>query len=241
MHPSNPSNSAVVLSVENLSKHFTLHETQTRFAAFDAVSLTVRAGAFTGLVGASGAGKSSILKCIYRRYLPTAGTVNFTRANGKVIDLAQASDQKILELRRREIRFVSQFLHTLPRQSARDVVASALIECGHAPEDAREQATQALARIGLPPRLWGLPPATFSGGERQLVNLARALVVKPRLLLLDEPTASLDPTSTSKMVAEIERLKAEGVALMGVFHDRKLMDALADDKLPLAGGVSWEA
>lgn len=236
-----PSNQPIVLSVENLSKRFTLHETQTSFDAFDDVSLTVRSGAFTGLVGASGAGKSSILKCIYRRYLPTAGAVNFTSSAGEIVDLARASDQKILDLRRREIRFVSQFLHTLPRQSAREVVAAALIECGHSPEEAREQATQALARIGLPQRLWDLPPATFSGGERQLVNLARALVVKPRLLLLDEPTASLDPTSTSKMVAEIERLKTEGVALMGVFHDRKLMDTLADDKLPLAGGVSWEA
>jgi alpha-D-ribose 1-methylphosphonate 5-triphosphate synthase subunit PhnL len=244
-----PHSNTTILTVNNLSKRFTLHETQTNFAAFDDISLTVRAGAFTGLVGASGAGKSSILKCIYRRYLPTSGEVLFTSSTGEIVDLAQASDQKILELRRREIRFVSQFLHTLPRQTAREVVAAPLIEMSEmseiserreSVETATKQATEALSRIGLPQRLWDLPPSTFSGGERQLVNLARALIVRPRLLLLDEPTASLDPTSTSKMVAEIERLKADGVALMGVFHDRRLMDALADDKLPLSGGVTWE-
>jgi alpha-D-ribose 1-methylphosphonate 5-triphosphate synthase subunit PhnL len=228
------------LTVQGLSKRFTLHETHATIEAFENVSLTVRSGAFTGLAGASGAGKSSILKCIYRRYLPTSGSVLFQRVSGETVDLATATDQEILDLRRQEIRFVSQFLHTLPRQSAQDVVAGPLIDSGMLPEEAREIATATLARIGLPQRLWHLSPATFSGGERQLVNMARALVVRPRLLLLDEPTASLDPTSTQKMVTEIERLKTEGVALIGVFHDRRLMDALADEKVAMAGGVTWE-
>jgi alpha-D-ribose 1-methylphosphonate 5-triphosphate synthase subunit PhnL len=234
------SDPTAVLAVQELSKRFTLHETGTEIEAFTSVSLTVRAGAFSGLVGASGAGKSSMLKCIYRRYLPTAGAVLFRREDGTVTDLATAPDQEILDLRRREIRFVSQFLHTLPRQTAREVVAGPLIDNGETPEAALEKATAVLARIGLPQRLWDIPPATFSGGERQLVNMARALVVRPRLLLLDEPTASLDPTSTQMMVAEIARLKAEGVALMGVFHDRRLMDRLADEKTVMTGGVTWE-
>ena len=230
----------VILTVQNLHKRFTLHETNVSFEAFENVSLTVRAGAFTGLVGASGAGKSSILKCIYRRYLPSGGEALFQTAGGETVDLVTATDQHILDLRRQEIRFVSQFLHTLPRQTAREVVAGPLIEAGQTPEEALEVATATLGRIGLPQRLWDLPPATFSGGERQLVNMARALIVRPRLLLLDEPTASLDPTSTAKMVTEIERLKAEGVALMGVFHDRRLMDTLAEDKIQMTGGVTWE-
>jgi alpha-D-ribose 1-methylphosphonate 5-triphosphate synthase subunit PhnL len=232
--------SATILEVRNLKKRFTLHETQTSFDAFDNVSLTVRAGSFTGLVGASGAGKSSILKCIYRRYLPSGGNCWFHTTDGEIVDLVTASDQRTLELRRKEIRFVSQFLHTLPRQSARKAVAEPLIQSEITPEDALNQATATLERIGLPQRLWDLPPATFSGGERQLVNMARALIVRPRLLLLDEPTASLDPASTRKMVEEIARLKAEGVALLGVFHDPELMDALAEEKIHVGGGVTWE-
>jgi alpha-D-ribose 1-methylphosphonate 5-triphosphate synthase subunit PhnL len=200
----------------------------------------VRAGRFYGLAGASGSGKSSILKCLYRMYLPTAGQILYRAQTDEIVDLAVVDDQAILELRRREIRFVSQFLHTLPRQSARDVVATPLIENGLSVEESRERAMQTLTRIGVPTGLWDLPPATFSGGERQLVNMARALVVRPRLLLLDEPTASLDPTSTQQIVAEIERLKAEGVALIGVFHDRSLMNRLADDRRELAGGMTWE-
>lgn len=240
LHSDLTTDPTIVLSVQGLSKRFTLHETATTLEAFDNVSLTVHSGAFTGLVGASGAGKSSILKCIYRRYLPTGGKVIFRRSTGDTIDLVTATDQEILDLRRQEIRFVSQFLHTLPRQSARDVVAGPLIEGGMMPEEAREISTATLARIGLPQRLWDLAPSTFSGGERQLVNMARALIVRPRLLLLDEPTASLDPTSTQKMVAEIERLKADGVAMIGVFHDRRLMNELAEDKIPMLGGVTWE-
>jgi alpha-D-ribose 1-methylphosphonate 5-triphosphate synthase subunit PhnL len=230
----------VRLAVRGLSKRFVLHTVGATVDAFRDINLEVRAGRFFGLVGASGSGKSSILKCLYRMYLPTSGQVLYRRETDEIVDLASAADQAILELRRREIRFVSQFLHTLPRQSARDVVATPLIENGLSVEESRERAVQTLTRIGVPVGLWDLPPATFSGGERQLVNMARALVVRPRLLLLDEPTASLDPTSTQQIVAEIERLKAEGVALIGVFHDRSLMNRLADDRLELAGGMTWE-
>ena len=234
------SDETVVLAVRGLRKRFHLHAVGATVEAFDNIDLDVRKGRFFGLVGASGSGKSSILKCLYRIYLPTGGQVYYRSEADEIVDLAAAEDQVILNYRRREIRFVSQFLHTLPRQSARDVVATPLIENGLSVEESQERAMQTLARIGVPTQLWDLPPATFSGGERQLVNMARALVVRPRLLLLDEPTASLDPTSTQQIVNEIERLKSEGVALIGVFHDRSLMNRLADDRIELAGGMTWE-
>jgi len=230
----------VVLAVRGLTKRFQLHAQETTVEAFQDVNIDVRAGKFFGLVGASGSGKSSILKCLYRMYLPTGGKILYRTEGEEILDLAQVEDQTILDLRRKEIRFVSQFLHTLPRQSARDVVATPLIENGLPIEESQERAMQIMARIGVPTQLWDLPPTTFSGGERQLVNMARALVVRPRLLLLDEPTASLDPTSTQQIIAEIERLKSEGIAMIGVFHDRSLMHRLADERLELEGGMTWE-
>lgn len=230
----------VVLSARGLEKRFYLHERHTAVQGYRDVNLDVLAGRFTGLVGASGSGKSSVLKCLYRTYLPSSGQVWFRDAAGAEIDLVRADDQTILDLRRQEIRFVSQFLHTLPRQSAHDVAAAPLIELGLTPEESRDRARDTLERIGVPQRLWNLSPLTFSGGERQLVNMARALVVKPHLLLLDEPTASLDPASTQRIVAEIERLKAEGVGLIGVFHDRSLMTRLADIRVEMPGGMTWE-
>lgn len=231
---------SVILAVRDLAKRFQIHAVGASVDAFQNVHFNARAGRFFGLVGASGSGKSSILKCLYRTYVPTSGQVWYRAANGEIVNLASADDQAILAYRRKEIRFVSQFLYTLPRQSARDVVATPLIENGIGIEESQERARETLARVGVPVALWELPPATFSGGERQLVNMARALVVRPRLLLLDEPTASLDPISTQQIVNEIERLKGEGVALIGVFHDRSLMNRLADDRIEMAGGMTWE-
>lgn len=231
---------SMILAVRGLSKQFIIHSRDAQVDAFTDVDLDVRQGRFFGLVGASGAGKSSVLKCLYRMYLPTAGRVLYRAETGAIVDLASADDQTILDYRRHEIRFVSQFLHTLPRQSTRQVVATPLIDLGHSVEESLERSAQTLARMGVPPHLWELSPVTFSGGERQLVNMARALVVRPRLLLLDEPTASLDPTSTQRIVAEIERLKTEGVAMIGIFHDRNLMHWLADDLKEMAGGMTWE-
>jgi alpha-D-ribose 1-methylphosphonate 5-triphosphate synthase subunit PhnL len=232
-----------VLEVRNLAKTFRLHERQTTIRAFHDLNFAAQAGRFTILVGASGAGKSSALKCIYRSYLADEGQILFRDAEGNCVDLRNASEQQILRYRRWEIRMVSQFLHVLPRQSAVDVVARPLLALS---DDAagrrtrsRETARELLHRLGLPERLWNVPPFTFSGGERQLVNLAHALAVRPRLLLLDEPTASLDPASTERIVAALEGVKGQGVAMVGVFHNRALVDRLADARIELAGGVMW--
>ncbi len=217
-----------VLEVEGLSKSFTIHARGRRVLALEGLSFTVQAGELVALLGPSGAGKSSVLKCIWRAYRPDAGTIRYQTAEGSVVDLARANDSDIVHLRTRELGFVTQFLHALPRLSALEVVARPLRRAGWAPEEARDRAALALAAVGLPSRLFDLPPSTFSGGERQRVNLARAFAVEPRLLLLDEPTASLDPASRDRVFGMIDDARRRGAAILAVFHDAEAIRRVAD-------------
>ncbi len=225
---------APILQVESYGKHFQLHEQNKLIPSSHNVGFTVYAGTLTALIGPTGAGKSSVLKGIYRTYLPSAGRILYRDALGHEIDLVLASEHQILELRRREVGFVTQFLHCLPRQSTLDVVAQPLFALGADRQDARQRAAELLTAMSLPERLWSVSPATFSGGERQRVNLARGFIAKPRLLLLDEPTASLDPATAEKVIALIEGLKAQGTAMLAIFHHPELTRRLADQVVELA-------
>jgi alpha-D-ribose 1-methylphosphonate 5-triphosphate synthase subunit PhnL len=218
-----------VLSVEGLSKRFALHALGGRIIeGCPPIGLEVPAGAFVALAGPSGSGKSTVLKCIYRTYLPTAGHIRYRSARRGVVDLATASDRLVLELRAAEIGFVSQFLRVIPRVPALEVVAQPLLDAGVPPDRAREEARDVLDRLRIPRALHDASPATFSGGEQQRVNIARALARAPRLLLLDEPTASLDAASASLVLAELRALQARGTTILGVFHDHALIAAVAD-------------
>lgn len=222
-----------VLQVDGYGKYFQLHEQNKLIPSSHNVSFSVHAGQLTALVGPTGAGKSSVLKGIYRSYLPTSGRILYRDKQGHELDICLASDHQVLELRRREIGFVTQFLHCLPRQSTLDVVAHPLFMNGVAREDARQRAAELLAAMKLPERLWSVSPATFSGGERQRVNLARGFIARPRLLLLDEPTASLDPETAECVISLIERLKAEGTAMLAIFHHPETTRRLADQIIVL--------
>lgn len=225
MHP--------ILAVKGLRKHFLLHEQNKLIPSCAGVGLEVHRGQLTALVGPTGAGKSSVLKCIYRSYLPSAGHMLYRDGEGHVIDLAQASEHRMLELRRRDIGFVTQFLHCLPRKNTLDIVCEPLLAQGMEREGARARAGELLALLDVPEGLWGVPPATFSGGEKQRVNLARGLIARPRLLLLDEPTASLDFATTQRVIGLIEAIKAEGVAMLAIFHHSDLVQRLADHVVEL--------
>ena len=229
-----------ILEVDGYSKQFQLHEQSKLIPSAHHVSFTVRAGALTALAGPTGSGKSSVLKGIYRTYLPSAGRILYRDRAGQTVDLALASDHQVLELRRQEIAFVTQFLYCLPRQATLDVVAQPLLHLGVARAQARERAGALLRALALPERLWSVAPATFSGGERQRVNLARGLVASPRLLLLDEPTASLDPETAERVVRLIEAQKAAGVAMLAVFHQPELTQRLADQVVRLATPLAVE-
>ena len=238
-----------VLAVRDLRKHFTLHlRGGLELPVLRGVSLDVHAGECVALVGASGRGKSTLMKCLHGSYGAGSGELLLRSAAG-VVDIAQASPQRMIALRRRDIAYVSQFLRALPRVPAVDVVAQRRLEAepmqaaedfdhdiGHETlvEAARAEARALLARLNLPRSLWELPPATFSGGEQQRVNIARGFIEPARLLLLDEPTASLDAANRRVVVELVAEAKARGAAVVGIFHDAEVRDAVADRCIDLA-------
>ncbi len=218
-----------IIKLEHFSKHFFLHEQQKKIQASINVNLQVNRGSMTVLVGPTGAGKSSVLKGIFRTYLPSSGAILYRTADGEIMDLCTASEHSILALRRHEIRFATQFLHHLPRRSCEDIVCEPLLGQGVEHHEALTEAHHMLTRMQLPEHLWGLSPTTFSGGEKQRVNLARAMVGEPRLLLLDEPTAALDPHTSTHVCDIIRDLKTKGVAMLAIFHHPHLVEQLADE------------
>lgn len=220
-----------ILKADKLDKHFFLHEQAREIPSTYQVDLELHPGQLLAITGPSGAGKSSLLKCIWRTYLPTGGHLWLREVDGTVTDLATAGEQHMLALRRTELGSVTQFLHCLPRKSALDVVAQPLVDGGVPVSQARERAAELLRRLNVPSHLWAVAPATFSGGEQQRINLARGLIRPVRLLLLDEPTASLDPVSRECAISLLRELKAAGTAMLAIFHDPALVSALADGEV----------
>jgi len=218
-----------MMRCEGLSKSFLMHmRGGTRIDAFRDMSFTLAAGEFVGVRGPSGSGKSSLLKCLYRTYLPSAGEVWFTDARGETRNLAAAEEHDVMRLRRQEIGYVSQFFPVIPRVSAIDTIVDGLVARGFPRSKGEERARELLERLAIPRALWTLFPSTFSGGEKQRINIIHALIAQPRLLLLDEPTASLDAEAARAAVSLILELKGRGTAMVGVFHDTALLTRLSD-------------
>jgi len=221
-----------VLRVEGLSKQFEMHHLKRTLYAFEDISFELSKGEFILLRGENGAGKSTLLRTLYRSYLPRAGRVFYHTEEG-TIDLASAADVDIAVLRRREIGFVTQFLNARPRVAAEELVAEPLRLAGTPHSDAVIEARRWLSAFGVKKQLWAAYPSTFSGGEQQKVNLARALILPQRLLLLDEPTASLDRDARKALVTRLGELKAAGVAMIGVFHHPEDIQHLIDREIHL--------
>jgi alpha-D-ribose 1-methylphosphonate 5-triphosphate synthase subunit PhnL len=231
-----------VLDVRGLAKSFTLHGIGGRVVhAFSGVDLTVAPGELVALAGRSGAGKSSVIKAVYRTYRPTAGTVMFAPATGEPVDLAALPDADVADLREREIGYVSQFLRAEPRRGVLDVVARAGVRRGMEPGRAREAAADVLAALRLDRELWQTYPTLLSGGEQQRVNLASALLAPPRLLLLDEPVSALDPANREAVLSMISALVAGGTAVLTILHDHEAIRRLANQVVVMADGRVVEA
>ena len=217
-----------MIELRNAEKTFTMHlQGGVELPVVRGMSFHVDAGECVVLSGPSGAGKSSILKMIYGNYRCDAGRIGIRHA-GAVVDLANAEPRQVLGVRRATTGYVSQFLRAVPRVASLDVVAEPLIARGVAREEARGRAGRLLRRLNIPERLWQLPPSTFSGGEQQRVNIAHGFVSDYPILLLDEPTASLDAANRAVVVELIEEKKRKDVAMVAIVHDDEIRTAIAD-------------
>ncbi len=204
-----------MIEITKLSKSFLMHnQGAARIEVMRGADLSVGPGECVALTGASGAGKSTLMRLIYGNYLAGGGAI---RVGG--VDVARASPREIIALRRETLGYVSQFLRVVPRVPTREVVAEPLLVLGMPEAKALSRAEALLARLNLPAPLWSLSPTTFSGGEQQRVNIARGFVHPYPALLLDEPTASLDPVNREVVLDLIEAAKARGAAIVGIFHD----------------------
>ena len=231
-----------VLNITNLSKNFYLHNADAQSAPLQVkscqdINLTLKKGEFIGIVGLSGAGKSTILKCINRSYLPMKGDIFYDSEAFGRINLATATEREILYLRRHEIGYVSQFLNVMPRTTAKAHVMNALIDIGADTGSAEADAKEMLVYFRLPESLWDIYPATFSGGERLRLNLAHAMVKKPRLLMLDEPTASLDNKTKILVRDMLKKLKDKSTSMIGIFHDIEFMEGVCDRVFNISEGA----
>ncbi|MEO0497898.1 MAG: phosphonate C-P lyase system protein PhnL [Pseudomonadota bacterium] len=216
------------LAAIQIAKGFTVHlRGGAEIPVVSDVSFSLEAGKTYVLGGPSGAGKSSILKMLYGNYGIDEGYVEVWHSE-QVVDLATAAPRTVISIRDRTIGYVSQFLRVLPRVSALEVVAQPLVTRGVDHESAGARARDLLARLNLPEALWDLPPATFSGGEQQRVNIARGFITDHPILLLDEPTASLDARNRGVVIEMIREKQAANVAMLGIFHDQDVRDAVAD-------------
>lgn len=208
-----------LLSIRGLAKSFTLHLQQSAcIDVFEGFDLDLQAGESLGIAGPSGKGKSSLLKLIYGTYKAAGGEIVVSH-QGRSVDMVTAAPREILAVRRHTVGFVTQFLRVIPRVAAIDVVAEPLLERGVPADVARVRAAELLSRLRIAERLWRLPPMTFSGGEQQRVNIARGFAADYPILLLDEPTASLDAANRAAVLELVREAQARGAALISIFHD----------------------
>lgn len=218
---------AALLALDNLAKSFTMHlQGGLVIPVISGISLDVAPGECVVLGGPSGAGKSSVLKMIYGNYRADSGAIRVADGD-ETVDVATAAPRRVMALRRTTIGYVSQFLRVIPRVPALTVVAEAAMAYGLGRDEAEMRARRLLTLLNVPERLWSLPPATFSGGEQQRVNIARGFIADHPILLLDEPTASLDARNRAAVVELIDTKKAAGTAIVGIFHDDDVRERVA--------------
>lgn len=223
----------IALQARNLHKTFILHlQNQARMQVLKGTNITAAPKSCTVINGPSGAGKTTLLRALYGNYLVDEGEILINH-RGKMVDLTKAAPEQILTIRRETLGYVSQFLRAMPRVSTIDIVAAPLLDRGEDYHRALEKASLILTRLNIPSRLHELPPVTFSGGEQQRVNLARAFVCDWPILLLDEPTASLDHLNRDIVIALMKEARSSGTALIGIFHDPLVRDEVANTELTL--------
>lgn len=216
------------IKVSNVSKTFVLHNQKSvALEVLNGAEFSVASHECVVLNGSSGSGKSTLLRALFANYLVDSGDIEVLH-QGRWVNIATAQPREIINVRKHTIGWVSQFLRVIPRISALEVVMQPMLEMGGCPQEAEQKAKRLLTRLNVPEHLWHLAPATFSGGEQQRVNIARGFIVDYPILLLDEPTASLDSTNSAVVVSLINEAKQRGAAIVGIFHDQETRDQVAD-------------
>jgi len=222
-----------LLRIRGLAKTFTLHhQAGAVLPVLENIDLDVAAGECVVLHGPSGAGKSTLLRAIYANYRSQQGSIEIFHG-GHWLDIGLARTRQLLEVRRDTMGYVSQFLRVIPRVATLDIVAEPLLGCGLKRDEAEQQAAALLTRLNIPEKLWRLPPATFSGGEQQRVNIARGFIRHFPVLLLDEPTAALDAANRAVVAELIDEARQAGSAIVGIFHDDEIRSRVATRLYPL--------
>ncbi|MBN2735894.1 MAG: ATP-binding cassette domain-containing protein [Spirochaetales bacterium] len=222
------------LEVRNLTKIFDMHILNNKkIIAFENINFTLNRGKFLGISGKSGYGKSSLIRCIYRNYDSTSGDILLFDNNGESVNLAKISDPEMLIIREKRMGYVSQFFTPLPRVTTMNLVIEPLIDKGWLKDDAIQRASELFKLFDIPGNLWDAYPSTFSGGEKQRINLMKTLIDCPEILLLDEPTASLDARNRGIILEIVKELKKQNITMLGIFHDQMEMETLADEILAI--------
>ena len=220
----------MMLSVSKLEKSFHLYQqNNAHISVLSGVTFETDSGECVALTGPSGCGKSSLMRMIYGNYRAESGSILIGGT-----ELVTADPREVMAIRRNMVGYVSQFLRVLPRISTIRVVAEPFIRAGGDETEAELRAGDLLSRLRIPEPLWSLSPLTFSGGEQQRVNIARGFVFPYQLLLLDEPTASLDPRNRQTVIELVTEAKLRGAALVGIFHDADVRQAVADREIDVS-------
>jgi putative ABC transport system ATP-binding protein len=203
-----------VIRLEQLSRVFQVGDQQVH--ALRGVTLSIASGDYVSLMGPSGSGKSTLLNIIGLLDRPTAGRYLLDER-----DVTDLTDEQQARVRREKIGFVFQFFHLIPRLTAQQNVEMPMLLAGVPPAERARRAAELLQRYGLAERMHHRPEQ-LSGGQRQRVAIARATVMRPGVLLADEPTGNLDRAAGQEVIEIIEGLHEQGTTLILVTHDPAL-------------------
>jgi putative ABC transport system ATP-binding protein len=203
-----------MIELENIERVFQVGD-ETVYA-LRRVSLTVNAGEYVAIMGPSGSGKSTMLNILGLLDRPDMGVYRL-----ESINTTDLSDRQQADVRRHKIGFIFQFFHLIPRLTAAENVELPLILAGVEPRERKTRVADALKRMGLTDRMKHRPDQ-LSGGQRQRVAIARATVIRPSIILADEPTGNLDRSSGKEVIETIENLNRNGMTVVMVTHDPEI-------------------